>query len=139
MEEVVKDEEKKANAQNEPKQEKSETAQTKTPNTNTFQRFINRKVELAKRKDTLVIITNGRETRGLVELICAIDLAAERLRNRITISKKDKADEIHNFLMNDYRNAIKQIDEFAQKIAKMGDVEYKTPKTLKNILEDDNI
>ena len=107
-----------------------------TQKSNPKESIIQRKKMLAERNDTIISIVNGPETRALIDMIHTIDLAAVRLKNRMITSKKEKSEEIQQFLMNDYKEMIKNLDAFAKKIAVMADLKYKTNKIVKNIISD---
>ncbi len=91
-----------------------------------------RKVNLAKERNSRVILTRTRDTLNALGIMAAADKAVARLR--AGMGYQYDFQEVAN-LIEEYKSAILQLSEITQKMCEKTDIPYRVPRWVKSIKE----
>lgn len=90
---------------------------------------IERKVSLARERDTRVIITRTSDTHRVLDIVRSADKAIRILRNGLLI--RFTTPEVLP-LLEDYQKAVEGLNRIAARICEKAGVPYRPPKGMEN-------
>jgi len=89
-----------------------------------------RKVNLAKERNTRVVFARTRDTGNILNIVAAADKAVERLRSGM--GYRYSVEEVAN-LLEEYKGIILQLSDITQKMCEKTDIPYRMPEWIKDI------
>ncbi len=101
--------------------------EARTDNTSSLKDRLERKISLARERDTRVIITRTNDTHRILDIARQADRGVRILRNNMLI--RFSIEEVSE-LLNQYQNAIQELHIIAFQICTKAGVPYKAPRGL---------
>lgn len=95
--------------------------------------IMERKRSLVERPDTEVTIVNEQETYALLQMVRLIDRASGKLKNKFATGSIADLESAIDFMKNEYRPFLQQMNSFAKKICEFTNTKYVEPRVLKKM------